>query len=110
MQTRELDKTVWRSYFDAMSRHLPATLVEIEVAGLDLGDQIQVEWVPLLGISYDAADDSLEIATESLGHRIRQPAAIHVAERDGRLHLVRIEDADGREQVVRLRLPLRITG
>ena len=44
----------------------PRRRAEIEVASLDLGDQIEAEWLPLLGITYDDKDDVLEIALEEL--------------------------------------------
>jgi len=46
----------WRGFFDRVSGALLGKWAEIEVASLDLGDQIVVEWVPMLGITYDARD------------------------------------------------------
>jgi hypothetical protein len=37
----------------ASSKMLEPKQVEIEVAGLALGDQIEAEWLPLIGIVYD---------------------------------------------------------
>jgi hypothetical protein len=39
-------------------------VAEIEVASLDLGDQIQAEWLPLIGITYDPNDDVVEVALD----------------------------------------------
>jgi hypothetical protein len=43
------------------------------VASLDLGDQTQAEWLPLLGITYDPRDDVVDIALDGLDHMIRKP-------------------------------------
>src|ERR1700716_2179183 len=36
-----------------VSKVLPAKQAEIEVASLKLGDQVEAEWLPLLGLAYD---------------------------------------------------------
>ena len=43
------------------------------MASLDLGDQTQAEWLPLLGISYDPRDDVVDIALDGLDHMIHKP-------------------------------------
>ncbi len=48
------------------SAGLTGMRAEIEVASLTLGDEIQAEWLPLVGIAYDAKDDALEIALDGL--------------------------------------------
>ena len=51
---------------------------EIEVVSLRLGDQVEAEWLPLLGIAYDPNDDIVEIALEGLDHLIPNPREIYV--------------------------------
>ena len=51
----------WRAFFDRMSKALLGKWAEIEVASLDLGDQIIAEWVPLLGITYDSAQLAMRL-------------------------------------------------
>jgi hypothetical protein len=53
MATVKLDKGAWHAYFDRISKLAVGKQAEIEVASLNLGDQIEAEWVPLLGITYD---------------------------------------------------------
>jgi hypothetical protein len=53
MAVRTLEKQEWHRYFDRISRGLLGKRAEIEAASLELGDQIEAEWVPLLGITYD---------------------------------------------------------
>jgi hypothetical protein len=67
---KRLEESQWRPYFDRMSKALLGKRAEIEVASLKLGDQIEVEWLPLLGISYDPKDNVIQIALEGVEHLI----------------------------------------
>ena len=51
MTVRKLEKTEWRRFFDWVSKGLVGKRAEIEIASLALGDQIEAEWLPLLGIT-----------------------------------------------------------
>jgi hypothetical protein len=57
MTIRKLEKPEWRPFLDVVSKLLEAKNAEIEIAALDLGDQVLAEWLPLLGITYDPNDD-----------------------------------------------------
>jgi hypothetical protein len=103
-----MPRSEWRWFFDRMSRALLGRWAEIEVASLDLGDQIVAEWVPLLGITYDAADDLLDVALDRSSHLIRHPRQIVVEETAGGLASVAVIDGDGATQVVRLKEPLTL--
>jgi len=103
MTTRKLEKAEWRPFFDAVSKLLEAKVAEVEVASLDLGDQVQAEWLPLLGITYDPNDDIVEIALEGLDHMIYKPREIYLENGGGGLASVEIVDADGVRQIVKLK-------
>ena len=105
---RTVPQQEWRGFFDGMSKALVGTLAEIEVAALPLGDQIVVEWVPLLGITYDSKDDALDVVLKEMSHVIQHPREIVVDEAQGRLASVAVVDGDGARQVVRLKEPLRL--
>ncbi len=105
---RVLEKNEWEAYFDRVSGRLGAELVEIEVAGLDLGDQIETEWVPLIGFTYDPKDDVFEVAVSGVDHVIRNPAEVVVEESVEGLHWVEITDGEGHRHIVRLRAPLAL--
>ena len=98
----------WQGFFDRMSKALLGKWAEIEVASLSLGDQIVAEWIPLLGITYDAKDDLLDVALDRSNHLIRHPREIVVEETDGGLASVAVVDGDDERQVVRLREPLAL--
>jgi hypothetical protein len=74
MTIRRLEKPEWRPFFDVISMLLEAKVAEVEVASLDLGDQTQAEWLPLLGITYDPRDDVVDIALDGLDQHDPQAA------------------------------------
>jgi Family of unknown function (DUF5335) len=69
-------RSEWQVCFDSVSRALLGKWAEIEVASLELGDQIVAEWIPLLGITYDSRDDLLDVALDRSNHLIRDPIEI----------------------------------
>jgi hypothetical protein len=106
-------KEGWRGFFDLMSKALLGKRVEIEVASLDLGDQIVAEWVPLIGITYDSRDDLLDVGYDvgvvDLGNRlIRRPQQIDVEEGPAGLLSVAVVDAEGVRHILRLKDPLML--
>lgn len=105
---RVIPNTHWRSFFDRMSNALLGKRAELEVATLDLGDQIVAEWVPLIGITYDSKDDLLDIALDRANHLIRHPREIAVQEGTTGVESVTIVDADGARQIVHLTDPLSL--
>ena len=80
-QMLSVPKSQWRPFFDRVSKEVVGKRAEIEVASLELGDQIVAEWVPLLGITYDAKNDLLDIALDTINHLILHPRDIVVDER-----------------------------
>jgi hypothetical protein len=91
-----------------MSKGLLGKWAEIEVASLDLGDQIVAEWIPLLGITYDSKDDLLDVALDRTNHLIRHPREIVVEETPAGLASVAVVDEDAARHVVRLKEPLKL--
>jgi Family of unknown function (DUF5335) len=103
MTIRQLGKNEWLPFFDALSKLLAAQVAEVEVASLNLGDQTQAEWLPLVGIAYDPHDELLEIALDGVDHMIRKPREIYLDDGAGRLMSIEIVDADGVRQIVKLK-------
>jgi hypothetical protein len=103
MTIRRLEKPEWRPFFDTMSKILEAKVAEVEVASLDLGDQTQAEWSPLIGITYDPRDDAVEIALDGHDHMIRKPREIYMDDGAAGLTSLEIVDADGVRQIVKLK-------
>ena len=98
----------WRPFFDRMSKALLGKWAEVDVASLDLGDQIVAEWIPILGITYDAKDDLLDVALDRATHLIRHPQEIVVEETSAGLSSVAVVDEDGVRHIVRLKEPLML--
>jgi hypothetical protein len=91
-----------------MSKALMGKWAEIEVATLDLGDQITAEWIPLIGITYDSKDDLFDVALSRYDHLIYHPRRVVVDEKDGALASVAIVDAEGATQIVKMKTPLAL--
>jgi hypothetical protein len=103
-----LERSRWQTYFDHLSRVLVGKSVELEIAGLDLGNQVEAKWLPLLGVDYDPGDDLVEIALEGVDHLIRRPRKIFIDD-DGALGLSSmIVDGDGRRHIALFRDPLML--
>ena len=108
MAVRRLDKAEWRPFFDRASKAVIGKRAEIEIASLALGDQIEADWLPLIGITYDPKNDILEIVLDGLDHLIPHPHEIYVDEAAGQLTSLEIIDRDGVSQIVQLRDPLML--
>ena len=109
MATVKLDKAAWQKYFDQMSKtQLVGKQVEIEVTSLNLGDQIEQEWIQLMGISYDPKDDLIEILVEGLDHLIQKPRDVWVDHGPTGLASMEVIGGDDERQIIRLREPLML--
>jgi hypothetical protein len=108
MAIRELHKSEWRSFFDRISNSLVGKRAEVEIASLGLGDQVEAEWLPILGIAYDPKDDLLEVALDGLDHMIPKPQQIYVDQIGLELTSLKAVDRDGVDQIVLLREPLML--
>lgn len=108
MATCQLQKNEWKPYFDRVSKNLLGMRAQIEVAALNIGDQLAAEWVPMLGVVYDNKDDLLEIALDGLDHLISKPREIYVDEGETGLASFEVVDASGVRHIVQLREPLML--
>lgn len=106
MTTRKLDKAQWRTTLDRISKTLQGKTAEIEVASLSLGDQVQAEWLPLLGVTYDPEDDLVEVALEGLDHLIDHPRDVFVDDGPQGVAALEIVTTDDVKEIVRFKDPL----
>ena len=107
---RKLEKAEWSSFLDRFNKGLSDVQAEIEVASLNLGHQIQAEWVPLIGVVYDAKNDIIEVAVENLDHIIRQPRELYVEDEDGQLTSLAINHGEGTRHIVNFRQAVNLPG
>lgn len=108
MTVLKLEKGEWQRFFDFLSRGLQGTRAEIEVASLALGNQIEADWLPLIGITYDHKDDLLEVALEGYDHMITHPVDIYLDATTEQLMSLEVVDAEGVRQIVKLREPFML--
>jgi hypothetical protein len=106
MATEQLNKAGWGSYFDRLSKVLPNGEAEIRVSSLQLGSQIEAEWLRLYGITYDRKNDIFVIALMGLEHIIHGPKQAYADSENGMLSGVEITDADGVKCLVQFRQPV----
>src|SRR5690554_902838 len=98
-----ITRNEWKPYFDSVTETLVGKRAEVEVASLELGDQIVAESLPLLGITYDTQNDLLDIALggqNQLTHLIRHPLRIEVTEDGNEIRNIAVATEDG-VQVIR---------
>ncbi len=110
MATRRVVREGWQGYFDSVSRHLKTSHVEVWVEGIDIGDQLTAEHLPLLGLSYDPIGDQVRVITESIDHAISAPIDIYVEESEAGLESFEVKTSDGRTEIVRLTAALALPG
>ena len=104
MAATEIDRNGWAPFLDAVTNSLIGKQAEIEVVSLDLGDQIEAEWTPLIGITYDRKDDLIEIALDELDHMVRSPRQLFVDYGIGGIvGGIEIIDGDGNRQIVKFK-------
>jgi hypothetical protein len=106
----KIEKKSWGPYFDTMSKALEGQRAEIEVDSLTLGSQIEAEWVPLLGITYDPKSDIVELVMEGLDHMIHHPKEVYAEQDASGLTSIEVIDDDDVHQIVRLHDPLSMPG
>jgi hypothetical protein len=110
MTVRKLEKAEWSPFFNHISKALSGSQVEIDVTSLTGGArQVQVNWVPLIGLVYDEKDDVVEVAIEGLDHLIHRPREIKIEEGNGQLASIEILGAEGVCQTVKLKEPLLLS-
>ncbi|MCW2970301.1 MAG: uncharacterized protein JWO23_1428 [Solirubrobacterales bacterium] len=109
LETQELARGDWKPYFDDFSRDLDRLTASVEVAGRDVGAQIEADRLILTGITYDDRDDVVVIGldakgglTEELEHMVYKPQKIFVASGDDGRTAIDIEDGEGNQTLVRL--------
>jgi hypothetical protein len=103
---QKLDKDELRELCDRVTRQLKAQTVEVDVASLQLGDQIKADWVRLLGLSYDPQNDAIEIMLDGIDITVPKPREIHFDGSGGHWTALDIRDAEGLQHILELKDPL----
>ena len=105
---QQVDRSGWSPFFDNFTKALAGKRAEVEVVSLDLGDQIEAEWAPLIGITYDDRNDLIEVALEGVDHLILEPQEVYVDFDVGGLIAVEVIDSGAVKQIIKLKDPLAL--
>lgn len=88
MTTLEIPHAQWRTFFDRETRLHVDEPIRLEILRLDLGAQLAIDGLPLVGITVngDGDDEWIEIAAGSapdahVSHRVAHPIRVHVLRR-----------------------------
>ena len=109
--TEELAAERWVEYFDSIAPRIEGRLVTIEIMSDELGDQTDVERMPLQTIGYDHKDNMLEVSVGGRGQRypvvlrhfISAPQTISVEGSDLLTpRAILVTDASGAQTLIRL--------
>jgi hypothetical protein len=103
MQTRTVSSEGWEQFFDSFSRIYMGSRATLEILADDLGAQMEVEDMPLTGISFDTTGLEMHFQTRQghLVHRIASPARVTIEERsDGLVAAVEICCTDGEPDTI----------
>lgn len=104
--TQKLDRAALRPYFDRVSRLLEGRRADIDIAALNIGDQLAAKSAPLLGLAYDPHDDRIAIMVEGLEHMVQHPREVYVQTEGSELSSMDVIDAEGISHIVRFHQPL----
>ena len=100
MSTQKIAAERWAEYFDHLSSVTDSQRVKIELVGLSLGDQIEIDYVDFEGISYDKRDNIISVHTDELGHHIQKPKAVFIEENEQGLASMQIIDKDNNQHIL----------
>lgn len=103
MACEKLETTQWKTYFDSVSENLRGKNVQIEVAGLKMGDQIEADWLTLTSLVYDTTHDLFEVNTDFVDHLIRQPKEICIDYGAEGLQGVELVDGEGIKETLKFK-------
>lgn len=112
MQTKQIPTTEWSSFLDSFSRQHEGWLVNLEVFGPELGDQIAEKGLALEGISGEWAGspgDKIMIMAggkpdDHFTHSISRPTEVSLEQTDeGADVALAIKAADGTTALLRFR-------
>ena len=104
-----ITKSEWQNFFDNISKTIKDNPTELEVEALSIFDKIEAEWIPLIGISYDAANERISVIFDKLDHAIEKPQEVTVEkEQDGIKAIEIVSAEDGSKNILRFKMPLKI--
>jgi Family of unknown function (DUF5335) len=115
MNTIEVTRNDWTSFFDIFSKQHEGWLASLEVLGDQIGAQHEVVELPLEGISVNAEEDpeSLIISfgktpEDHVTHTVERPRHVWINQTiEGADESLEIEEEDNQKTLLRFRSPIR---
>jgi len=109
MSTVEIPRDQWSQALDEFSKEHRGWLVTIEVVGSDVGDQVALTDLPLVGVSADVKDGENRIAIMAgdepeahATHFVESPQRIWIEKSDDPRHdAIAVEDRERHKVIVR---------
>jgi len=107
MSLSRIEKSQWSEFCRLLNAQLPGQRAEIEVASLELGVQTAVRWLTVIGVTYDARMDAMELSLDGVDHLIFHPTEVYMESGSGGVESLAIVERDV-WQIVTLRAPLML--
>ena len=106
MKDAPIDKKDWKDYFETLTDRISGEQILIEIVSDTIGDQIEANWIPFFGVTYDHKDDIIDISAEHLNHMVRRPQAITVHHDNNHHAVIEIVNAEAEKHILKFKEPL----
>ena len=104
-----INKEEFKQYLDDFNKILPVGEVELEVAGLNIGDELSTEWVVLNSINYDPKSDEIVVdLSDGYQHTILNPVELVVEEDDQGIHSFTVKCTHGHLHIIKFKKVLAL--
>lgn len=108
MQTVEIPREQWNQALDKFSKEHQGWIITMELVGMDVGDQVAVTNLPLVGVSADVKDGENRIAIMAgdrpeahVTHFVEKPKRVWLEKSDDPRHdALAVEDGEGHRIIV----------
>ena len=105
---QKFERSRWAEVCAAVSIGLLGKRAEIEVVSPVDGILVEAQWLPVIGIAFDSANDALKIMLDGVDHFVFQPREMYLDFGLGGVQSVGILDMENAWQIVLLRDPLML--
>ena len=107
-KTKQIPTDRMEQYFDGFSKRFLKKdnnrTADVEVLGMDLGDQVEAEGIRLIGITYEPNTRELDVELEGGDLRSFKPKEVWaIEEDDGFIRALEIVRDDDTKEIVRVR-------
>ena len=78
MSVQQIDRSRSTGSFEPLTRTSVGKRAESGLASLGIGDWVEPEWAPQIGLTPDPEDDRIDVALAGVDHPIRVPKDAHI--------------------------------